>query len=313
MTNLIKKGLNYLTDSHYRFFINIKLGKYDQLPDEEFIKLYWNNFFQGNKKLNLETPQTLCEKLQWLKLYYRKPIFTTMVDKYGVKKFVADKIGEKYVIPTIGVWDKVEDIDFKSLPNQFVLKPTHDSGGLVICRNKSNLNIIDIKEKLRKSLQRNYFIGKREWPYKHVPRRIIAEPLIEQLGRPDSVEYKTTCFNGKVAFVTICKGIAHARFEDRSNDHFDRDFNKLNWYVNYKPAAVTPTKPKQWDELLLICEKLAEGVPYLRVDTYIVDGRIFFGEMTFFTWAGFMHFVPEEWDLKLGQMLMLPKEKCMME
>ena len=311
MVTKIRKVWQLITDSSYRFSFMAHRGKFNKLSDEEYIKAKWRSFY--GQELNLDNPQTLCEKLQWLKLYYRKPEFSLMVDKYEAKKIVAEKVGEEHVIPTIGVWDRVEDIDFSLLPNQFVLKPTHDSGGLVICRDKSTLDIKETKEKLQKTLEHNYYLGGREWPYKHVKPRIIAEPLIDQLGRPESIEYKATCFNGKVAFITICSGIAHVEYEKRKNDHFDRDFNKLEWYVNYKPAPVTPAKPDQWDELIAFCEKLSENIPYLRVDTYIIDGKIIFGEMTFYTWGGFMHFEPEEWDLKLGQMLELPNEKSIMD
>lgn len=311
MACIITKGKEFLTDPEYRFGVKTKMGLYNHASDEAYVKAKWKSFYGTD--LDLDDPQTLCEKLQWLKLYYRKPVFTMMVDKYEAKAFVAERVGQEHVIPTLGVWEKVEEINFDELPNQFVLKPTHDSGGLVVCRDKGKLDVEAAKAKLRKSLSHNYYLGGREWPYKHVKPRIIAEPLIEQLGKPESIEYKATCFNGKVAFVTICSGIAHVEFEKRQNDHFDKQFNKMDWYVNYKPAKVTPQKPKQWEELIEFCEKLATDVPYLRVDTYIIDGKIIFGEMTFYTWGGFMHFEPKEWDLKLGQMLELPKEKSIMD
>ena len=309
--NILNKCTKALTDPEFRFSVLSSKGFYNKLSDEEFVRKKWKLMY--GRDINLDNPQTLCEKLQWLKLYYRKPEFTSMVDKYEAKQIVSKKLGVEHVIPTLGVWDNVDDIDFDSLPDKFVLKPTHDSGGLIICRDKSKLDIPKAKQKLEKSLARDYYLNLREWPYKHVKRRIMAEPLIEELGKPESIEYKTTCFNGKIGFVTICSGIAHAEYEQRQNDHFDKDFNKMDWYVNYKPARVTPKKPEQWDEIIGFSETLAKGIPYLRVDTYIVDGKILFGEMTFYTWGGFMHFDPEEWDLKLGQMLELPKVKSLME
>ena len=164
-------------------------------------------------------------------------------------------------------------------------------------------------KKLEKSLSRNYYIRNREWPYKNIPPRIIAEPLIEHLGGIDSIEYKITCFNGEVGFVTICTGLPHGTNSQRTNDHFDKHFNKMDWYVEHKPSDVTPQKPKQWDELIAFSEKLAKGIPFVRIDTYIIDEKVVFGEMTFFPWGGFMHFQPEEWDLKLGNMLELPHEE----
>lgn len=163
----------------------------------------------------MDDPKTLCEKLQWLKLYDRKPEYTKLVDKYDVKSIVADKIGEQYIIPTIGVWESVDEIDFDILPDSFILKVTHSSGGMVVCRNKNELNIKEAKKILKRSMKSNYYLSNREWPYKHVIPRIIAEPLIEELGKPDSIEYKITCFNGHVGFVTICTGIAHTDFEKK--------------------------------------------------------------------------------------------------
>ena len=308
---MLKKILSFLIDPKYRFSVLDSRGFFDRLSDEKYLRLKWQNFY--GKPLDLDDPQTLCEKLQWLKLYCRRPEFTTMADKYEAKRLVAKRFGEEHVIPTLGVWENANDIDFSLLPDQFVLKPTHDSGGFVICRDKKNFDIENARRALNASLKKNYFLTQREWPYKHIKPRIIAEPLIKQLGKPESLEYKATCFNGKVAFVTICSGIAHAEYEKRKNDHFDKDFNKLNWYVNYKPAEMTPEKPRQWKEIIDLAEALSEGVPYLRVDTYIIDEKVVFGEMTFFTWAGFMHFEPEEWDLKLGKMLKLPDEKCIMD
>lgn len=308
---MFKKILSFLIDPKYRFSVLDSRGFFDRLSDEKYLRLKWQNFY--GKSLNLDDPQTLCEKLQWLKLYCRRPEFTTMADKYEAKRLVAKRFGEEHVIPTLGVWENANDIDFSLLPDQFVLKPTHDSGGFVICRDKKSFDIENARRVLNASLKKNYFLTQREWPYKHIKPRIIAEPLIEQLGKPESLEYKATCFNGKVAFVTICSGIAHAEYEKRKNDHFDKDFNKLNWYVNYKPAEMTPKKPKQWKEIIDLAEALSEGVPYLRVDTYVIDEKVVFGEMTFFTWAGFMHFEPEEWDLKLGKMLKLPDEKHIMD
>lgn len=177
---------------------------------------------------------------------------------------------------------------------------------MVICKDKSKLDKKAAKARIEKELQRNYFWGGREWQYKEIKPRIIAEPYISSLGKTDSIEYKTTCFDGKVGFVTICTGIAHSDYELRTNDHFDPNFNRMDWWTYYKPAKVTPEKPEQWEELLSICEKLSEGFPYARVDSYIVDRKIIFGEITFTTWSGHMKFNPPEWDLKLGQMLHLP-------
>lgn len=300
----LRKFVDFLTNPETRVSVLQARGFYDNLTDEQFIRKKWKS--KMDYPLNLDNPQTLCEKLQWLKLHDRKPKYSAMVDKYEAKKIVADAIGERYIIPTYGVWDDFDSIDFDALPEQFVLKCTHDSGGFVICKDKKTFDKEAAKKKLCKSLKRNYYYGVREWPYKDVKPRIIAEKYIKELGHPDSIEYKTTCFNGKVKFVTICTGIAHAKFEERSNDSYTTDFEHMPWYAYYKNSSVKLEKPKEWEELISVCEKLSVGVPYLRVDCYIIDGQILFGEMTFYTWGGMMKIEPSEWDRKLGEMLELP-------
>ena len=304
----LKKGIEFIRNPYYRYWVLAGKGIYDSMPDEEYLRRMWKDFF--GTELNLDNPQTLCEKLQWMKLYYRRPEMTALADKYQAKKIVDKIIGKGHTIPTLGVWNHFDDIDFSTLPERFVLKLTHNSGGMVICKDKSKFDKRTAKKKLEKELKRNYFYGGREWQYKNIKPRIIAEPYISKLGKKDSIEYKTTCFDGKVGFVTICKGIAHTDLDLRSNDHFDSQFNKLNWWTYYKPAKVTPSKPEQWDELIAFCEKLATGFPYSRIDTYIINGKIIFGEMTFTTWSGHMKFDPPEWDMKLGNMLKLPERTC---
>lgn len=231
-----------------------------------------------------------------------------MVDKWEVKKYVENKIGKKYVISSIGLWDNPNDIDYPNLPQQFVLKCTHDSGSVVICRDKDKLDIEATNSWLRKRMSRDYYKGKREWAYKGVKPRIIAEPFIPNLGSADSVEYKLTVYNGIVKFITVCTGIAHATYSDRFNDHFTPEWKKLDWYVNYKSSGKNITKPVFMDEMIRLTETLADGLPQVRVDWYVIDGKLFFGEMTFYTWAGYMKFVPEEWDMKLGSWLEIPNK-----
>lgn len=278
------------------------------LPDALYLKMMYR--LRLGKKLNLKNPQTYNEKLQWLKLYNQKPEYTTMVDKYAVKEYVAGKIGAEHVIPCIGVWNSFDEINFDELPDKFILKTTHGSGGFVICKDKQNFDKDTAKKTLTDSLKRNYFWGGREWPYKNVPRRIIAEPLIESLGKPESLEYKLTCFGGKVGFSTICKGIAHDKLNVRTNDFYDPDFKPLPFWSFYKHSENPITeKPACLDEMIRYAEILSEGIPEVRVDFYCIDDIVYFGEMTFFTWGGFNKFEPKEWDYKLGQMIELPKEK----
>jgi len=273
--------------------------------DEKYIKTLYR--WGLGRKLNLDNPKRLSEKLQWLKLYNRQPLYTQLVDKYQVKEYVASKVGAEYIVPLLGVWNHFDEIDFSKLPNQFVLKTTHDSGSVIVVKDKQSFDTAAAKERLERSLNHDFYKGGREWPYKNVPRRIIAEEYIPSLGHPDSVEYKITCMNGEAKFVTFCKGPAHTDLSLRTNDHFDKDFKRLPFYVYYKNSDCVFEKPKTWDKMIEISEILAKDIPYVRVDFYNLGERIYFGEMTFFTWAGFMKFNPDEWDEILGSWLELPR------
>ena len=277
------------------------------LSDEKYVKLQY--YLIMGKKINLTSPITLSEKLNWLKLYYHNPKLHLYVDKYEVGRYVERAIGKDYVIPCIGLWDDVEDIDFESLPNQFVLKCTHDSGSVIICRDKSTLDIDLCKRNLKRGQLCDYYLGKREWAYKGVKARIIAEPLISSLGNPDSVEYKITVYNGKVKFITVCTGIAHDSLEVRTNDHFTPEWERLPFYAYYKPSGRDIMKPPFMDKMVQLTEKLAEDLPQVRVDWFVHEGKIYFGEVTFYTWAGYLKFIPEEWDERLGAWLELPTQK----
>ncbi len=277
------------------------------IPDETYLKAVYR--IRLGKKLCIDPPSTLNEKGQSIKLNERNPKYTNMVDKYEVKKIVGDLIGEEHVIPTLGVWEKYEDIDFSALPNQFVLKCTHDSGSVVVCKDKNEFDFHKCRRKLNSAIRRNFYWAGREWPYKNIPPRIIAEPFIPSLGNENSREYKITCFNGKLGFSTICSGIAHSKLSVRKNDHYDKEFNSLPFWSFYEHSSnPIKEKPAELDEIIEFAEKIAQGTSYLRVDFYFADGIIYFGEATFFTWGGFNKFVPEEWDKILGDMLKLPTD-----
>lgn len=277
-------------------------------PDKLYLKIQYFNLF--GKKLNLRDPQNFNEKLQWLKLYNRQPQYTDMVDKTKVKQIVSKIIGEEHIIPTLGVYDRFDDIPFDELPENFVLKCTHDSGSICVCKDRESFDIEEARKKINSFLRENYFYSCREWPYKNVKPRIIVEPFYDSLGKPNSIEYKITCFNGHLGFSTICKGIAHDTYEARTNDHYDKDFNILPFYVYYKNSD-NPIKEKP-PELSLMeeyAEKISSGIPYLRVDFYCIDGQVYFGETTFYTWSGLCDFQPPEWNDKLGKMIELPKKR----
>lgn len=278
------------------------------IPDKIYLKMIYR--IRLGKKLNLKNPKTYNEKLQWLKLYDRKPIYTDLVDKAKVKGYVASKIGAEHVIPLLGVWDSFDEINFDELPERFILKCNHDSGSFAICKDKATFDKEAAKKKLNRALKRSYYWSGREWPYKNVERKIIAEEYIDSLGKPNSIEYKMLCNNGRMDCTTICGGIAHSKLSARTNDFYDRDFKPLPFWSFYRHSEHPATeKPACLDEIIEYCEILAEGIPHVRIDFYEVEGQVYFGEMTFFTWGGFNKFVPEEWDEIIGGYIELPKEK----
>lgn len=274
------------------------------IPDTLYLQCAYYNTF--GKKLNLKNPKTFNEKLQWLKLYDRKPIYTTMVDKYAAKKYVADIIGEEYIIPTLGVWDRFEDIDFTSLPNQFVLKCTHDSGGLVICKDKSMLNIEDARRKINDSLKRDYYLNGREWPYKNVPRRIIAEKYMSKSDGSIPEDYKVLNFNGNPGIIQVDLD----RFINHKKKLFLPNWTELNFDFNYPTEKeYSLKKPDTLNEMLGLARKLSKEFSFLRTDFYVIDDRIYFGELTLFPASGFGKFSPEEWDERIGKWISLPEKR----
>ncbi|SNU03307.1 TupA-like ATPgrasp [Prevotellaceae bacterium MN60] len=269
------------------------------LSDRLYIECTWRT--KMSYKLDLDNPQTYNEKLQWLKLFDRQPIYTTMVDKYAVKKYVAEIIGEKHIIPTIGVWERPEDIEWDKLPNQFVLKCTHDSGGLVICRDKETLDKKAAIKKLNKSLHNNYYMAGREWPYKNVHRRILAEKFMsDEFG--DLRDYKFFCFNGEPKMMFLLK----ERSKKARLNFYDLDFNKLPFERGYPNFDDEVEKPKGWDEMIKLARMLSKNIPQVRVDFYDINGEIYFGELTFSPGSGFETFYPEEWDKTIGEWIKLP-------
>lgn len=280
-----------------------KLNIYNYIPDKMAVKIKYRNHFL--KKLDLKNPVTFNEKLQWLKLYNRRPEYTTMVDKLAVKKYVADQIGEEYIVPTIGVWDSFDEIDFEKLPNQFVLKCTHGSGDTVICKDKSLFDMAAAKRTLEESLHTDYYLISREWPYKNVPRKIIAEEYIEDVETGEARDYKFFCFGGNVKALFV----ATERSTDTKFDFFDTQFNHLPIINGHPNANCEIKKPDRFDEMIQISEELSKGIPHVRVDLYEINHRIYFGELTFFHYSGLVPFEPMEWDETFGKWLVLPETK----
>lgn len=286
----------------FRFCYFADKGKKGSVPAEEFLKIRYRSEF--GRELNLECPETYTEKLQWLKLYDHRPEYTLMVDKFAVKQYVAERIGEEYVIPLLGVWERVEDIDFASLPEKFVLKTTHDSGGLVICKDKKELDIQKAIKKFTYFLNRRYYDYNREWPYKNVKPRIIAEQYMEDSTYRELRDYKFFTFGGVPKVLYIAQG--RGKGEPTVADFFDMDFNHLPFSIDHDTADVPPEKPQNFELMKKLAAKLSEGTPQLRVDFYEVDGRVYFGEMTFFHCSGLAPFHPKEWDRIFGDWVTLP-------
>ena len=300
----LNKAVRYFRDDGYRFRVNAAHGVYRNMPDEEYIRRMFRA--KMGAEPDLESPRTFNEKMQWLKLHDRKPIYTVMVDKYAAKQFAADIIGQEHIIPNLGVWDRAEDVDFDALPEQFVIKCTHDSHGLVICRDKSALDESAAREKLAQGLKRDYYLALREWPYKNVPHRIIAEPYLEDTDKPGELtDYKIHCFNAEPRIIQVITD----RFSPGGmiNDHYSLDWEKLKLGRGKHPMSDRPIpRPAEMDEMLSLARRLCAGTSYLRTDFYIVDHKIYFGELTFFPASGFTPFVPEEWDRIWGDWIDLP-------
>ncbi len=302
LSKLCKVGMSFLTKPYYRTRVLIKLGYYDSLSDEEFLKKVFPKYM--GYPLDLENPKTFSEKLQWLKVNYREPVQTVMVDKHEAKNFIAHRVGDQYIIPTLAVWDSVEDIDFDALPNQFVLKCTHDSGGIVICKDKSSLDREAAKAKLRASLKRDYSKIAREWAYQNVPRRIIAEKYISELGNDDLLDYKMYSFHGEPKLTVVCS--------DRFSKTGTRmNFYDINWepmgihFGHYPPLSTEFPKPATYEEMKRLTAELSKDCPFLRVDFYEIKGRLYIGELTFFPGAGLEQFCPMTKDYELGEWLHL--------
>ena len=255
-------------------------------------------------KLNLKHPTSFNEKLQWLKLHDRKPLYTQMADKCEAKKYVASIIGEEYIIPTLGVYDSFDAIDFSTLPQRFVMKCTHDSGGLVICKDKDYLDINGAREKINKSLQTNFYWIGREWPYKDITPRIIIEKYMDDNGK-ELEDYKLHCFNGRVKMILVCRD--RYKSSGLTEDFFTENWEHMDIHREEHPNAEEAIKaPEKLREMISLAEKLSTDIPFVRVDFYSIQGQVFFGEMTFFPASGLEGFYPEKYDRILGDWIELP-------
>lgn len=287
----------------YRIISRIIYSTVDFVSGELYLKMKF--FLNVGYWPNLKNPKSFNEKIQWLKLHHKRPEYTQLVDKVAAKEYVANIIGKQYIIPSFGVWDSVDEIDWAALPNKFVIKASHDSGGVVVCKDKSQLDIEKAKAKLKGAGEKDYTKYNKEYVYHDVPHRFIAEELLENGNDNDVPDYKIFCFNGVPRFLFVATG---RQINDTRFDFYDTEFNHLPVLNGHPNADIWPKKPKNFNEMLEVSAKLSQGIPEVRVDLYNIDGKIYFGELTFFHWSGMTPFEPREWDYKFGEMMVLPQE-----
>lgn len=307
MKNTLEKIKKYLYDSEFRIRINTKMGIYNSMDDKNHIEKLFRASMDYN--LDLHNPKTFNEKLQWLKLYNRRPEYTKMVDKYKVREYISEKIGEEYLIPLLGVWDDPDEIDFDLLPNKFVFKCNHNSGlGMTICKDKSKLDLKRIKSNLKKGLKQDYYLTGREWPYKNVPRKIICEKYMKDNNNDSLINYKFYCFNGQAKFIQVSYGLESK--ETSRLGYYDLNFNRMELYrEDYKLPEKDPKRPNKLDEMISISNILSEDIPYVRVDLYEINEKVYFSELTFFPGSGFIKLTPKEWDYRLGRLIDIQENK----
>ncbi len=289
----------------YLIFLNAKSIKESEAKEIIYLKKLFKH--RMHETLDLDTPKSFNQKIQWLKLYNRNPQYTNLVDKYEVKKYIEQKIGQGYTIPTLSVWNSIEDIDFNKLPDSFVLKCTHDSGGVIICQDKSRFNIKKAEAKLKRYLKRNFYITSREWPYKNVKPRIIAEPYMMDASGSELKDYKFMCFNGKVKCLFTCTD-RYAQ-DGLKVTFFDTDWNRLPFERHYPSDPQFIEKPHSFKQMIDLSEKLSKNIPFVRVDFYEIDNKPYFGEMTFYPGSGMEEFTPRKWDDILGDWIELPEKQ----
>ena len=298
-----QKWNRFLKNPYALFSVLANRGWFDWLGDEGYLRLQYRA--RMGRWPDLKRPVTYNEKLQWLKLHDRRKEYTVLADKYAMRGYVAEKIGEEYTIPLLGVWETPEDIDFDALPDQFVLKCNHNSGrGMCICRDKSRLDIPAVRKELARGLAQDYYKTCREWPYKDIKRRIIAERYMKDGADKDLTDYKFFCFHGEPKIMYITRENSGLP----GMDFFDMEFRHLPILMEDAFAEVPPEKPARFEEMKQLAKILSAGIPHVRVDFYLINGRIYVGELTFFHGGGYDRIQPEEWARTLGDWIRLPME-----
>ena len=298
---IYKKIKSFISDKKYRFMIFNRYGFYNKLSDKEFIKKAFK--VRVGYDCNLDNPQSFNEKLNFLKLNDHNPNYTKMVDKFEAKRYVANLIGEEYIVPTFGVFEKFDEINFELLPDQFVLKCTHDSGSVIICKDKSTFNRAKAKKFLEQHLKRNCYYSSREWGYKNVKPRIIIEKYIQETNESAGgslIDYKFWCFNGVPRFVYVTV---------KNNQIFENfyDMNFIPVMINHGFPRHLPefSKPNNFEKMKRFASLLSEGIPFVRCDFSNADEKLYFEEITLYDWGGMVPFC-DDWDEKLGKLITLP-------
>lgn len=274
------------------------------IPDRWYVMLRYR--MKLHRWPDLKHPKLYTEKIQWLKLYDRKPQYTQMVDKYEAKKYIAQIAGEEYIIPTYGIWDTFDEIAFDQLPERFVLKCTHNSGGVVVCLDKKSFDFEKARQVIESCLKENYYWHSREWQYQNVKPRIIAEEYLYDAEYPDEsiMDYKFLCFDGQPKLLYY----AEENTDDPYSDIYDMEFRKLDLQFPEPNSPITASKPENFEKMKALAEKLSKGFAHLRVDFYDVNGKLYVGELTFYHCAGIFEIKPEKWDRILGDWITLPEK-----
>lgn len=272
------------------------------IPDDLYLRIQYKNFM--GKELKLKDPKSFNEKLQWLKINDRNPFYTNLVDKYEVRKYIEKTIGKEYLIPLLGVYNTFDEIDFATLPDKFVLKCTHDSGGLVICKDKSTFDKESARRKINKCLRRNYYFNHREWPYKNIKPRILCEKFMVDESGTELKDYKFMCFNGDVKCSFVC--LNRNSDEGLNVDFYDMEWTPMPVERHYPRSGTTIPKPKNFDKMVNYSRRLSKNIPFIRVDFYETNGQLYFGELTLYPGSGLEAFSPESYDDLLGSWITLP-------
>lgn len=298
----IKKVIKLIIDSEFRKYFFLSRGWFKHYDDKKALDCLFK--YKIGKNIAWDNPQSFNEKLQWIKLYDRNPLYTVLVDKISSKEYVRNIIGDKYVVPTLGIYKRFDDINFEELPKSFVIKCNNDSGGVCICKDKATFDKKRAKRKIEKAMRTNFYWKFREWAYKDIEPKIIVEEYLEAVAECDVPEYKIFCFDGTAKMIDVCMGKAHTL--ERTNDYCDMNLNRLPFTSLLPNSKGNLEKPLNYQKMIEIAEKLSKGFPEVRMDFYNIEGKIYFGEFTFTSNAGMEKFEPEEWDYNIGKWIKLP-------